>query len=1447
MTSVEETGQPEVTGYQGPEEDYIVRNVTKKSSSQYVSMDSLPYGHTGKRRRFKKRQHKKEGQLLSHDAQMHKLHHTLPDKIIGEANECDISVNEMTCVALIDTGSMVSTMSHSFWKDNLQDHPLQPLDDLLTLSSASGDAIPYLGYFEASLQVPGAGAGVYPLLVVKDTAYNVRVPLLVGTNVLGRLKEELVAAHGVRFLQKSHLPSAVVCGMQALQRTEKHLETSKGVFSQVQLLDDVDLRPGEVRQIAGKVSINVPIAQQSATVHASEAFMDGAVTVTPTLLCVDSESSIVHFEVCNHGTQTVPLHRKTVVGDLMQVQIMDVAAVENVVSEDKSIMEYFKTDHLNDAVRQRLNEFLLESESDFTKHDLDLGKTSVRRHALEMVNPVPWKDKTWRIPPSLYDEVKQHLRQMIDLEVIRPSKSPYSSNVVLVRKANGELRFCIDLRKINENSVRDAFYLPRVDETLDALAGASIFSSLDLKSGYWQVEMEESCKKYTAFSAGPLGFYECNRMPFGLKNAPATFQRLMQEVLGDLHLKGVVVYLDDIIIFSRTVDDHFRQLKDVFRRLREAGLKLNPKKCHFFQSKIKCLGHVVSAEGIACDEDKLSAVRDWPVPQNVKELQKFLGFTGYYRRFIKDYASVARPITNLLRGSNPRDSKAKKKKDTPAAPWIWGEEQQAAFRELIDRVTSPPVLCYPDYKKTFQLRTDASKLGLGAVLCQRQTNGEYRVVAFGSRSMKRAEENYSAHKMEFLALYWSITKQFHHYLYGAEHFEVMTDHNPLAYLHSSAKLDAVGHRWMADLGAYNFSIKYKTGATNIDADALSRKPSRNIDAHNYSQEEVKTIMSPSTYAVDCMAIQMDQGLQLVQAASQLSASVDWKQAQSQDPVLRVVLDYVLGGESPSRRQRAGLPSGVLRLLKDWSKLTIKEGILFRRRQGDDGSERMQLILPEAHRGLVCKMLHDDMGHLGQDRTTALCADRFFWPGYTKDIAKWISECQRCVCAKAPVAPHCAPLESIITSQPLELVTLDFLGLEECKGKVENVLVITDHFTKYAVAVPTKNQTAQTTARIFFDSFVVHYGLPARIHSDQGRNFESRLLRELCLICGIKKSRTTSYHPQGNGCTERFNRTLISMLRTLETDQKKNWKLYVPQLVHAYNCTQHHTTGKAPYLLMFGRQPRLAVDALLDLHSLGETVGSADHSVYVNDLQDRLKDMYSLVNEAMKKCAAKSKDRYDLKVRGTVPQVGDQVLVKVVGLVGKHKLANKWETDPYTVISIPIKDMPVYVVQRSTGIGPKRTLHRNMLLPLALPLVDHGNVLESAPAASRGNRDLPQLRRPHAVSKGPRIADSSSDDSNEDYHDEDDLSVLPDPAGHADIGSSVDGSDGQAEEEVPSDDQIDENEDRAGQATEGGDVIDDVGVGPRRGHRDRRRPDRYGDGVAAQVHCSCCLATRGLVS
>ena len=376
----------------------------------------------------------------------------------------------------------------------------------------------------------------------------------------------------------------------------------------------------------------------------------------------------------------------------------------------------------------------------------------------------------------MYDEVKAHIQEMLDLGAIRPFNSPWASAIVLVRKKDGRLRFCIDLRRLNNRTVKDAYSLPKIETILDSLIGAQIFSTLDLKAGYWQVEMAEECKAYTAFTCGPLGFYECDTMPFGATNAPTTFQRLMHDCLGDLNMNWCIVYLDDIIIFSDTKEEHLKRLEAVFQKLFAAGVKLKPSKCFFFREEIEYLGHVVSGKGIATNPKKVEAVAKWPTPKTVYDVRSFLGFVGYYRRFIKDFSKIAKPIREVITGLENQSKRSAKKTFVE-----WTEAADSAFEHLKKLCTSTPILAYPDYKLPFVLHTDSSSEGLGAVLYQKQ-NGKLRVIAYASRSVSKSESHYPAHKLEFLALKWAVCEKFHEYLYGSNMFEVYTDNNPLTYV-----------------------------------------------------------------------------------------------------------------------------------------------------------------------------------------------------------------------------------------------------------------------------------------------------------------------------------------------------------------------------------------------------------------------------------------------------------------------------------------------------------------------------------------------------------------------------------------------------------------------------------------------------------------------------------------
>ena len=498
-------------------------------------------------------------------------------------------------------------------------------------------------------------------------------------------------------------------------------------------------------------------------------------------------------------------------------------------------------------------------------------------------------------------------------------------------------------------------------------------------------------------------------------------------------------------------------------------------------------------------------------PSKIKDVRKFLGFTGYYRRSVKGYVSIAKPLTDLLIGhpTNKQKSRRKKQQDK-RVPFKWGVDQQNSFDALITHLTNPPVLAFADYAQPFILHTDASSSGLGAVLYQMQ-DGTKRVIAYESRSLRQGEKNYPAHKLKFLALKWAVVEKFHDYLYGSK-FEAITDTNPLTYIFTTAKLDATGQRWVAALSTYNFSIKYRKGISNADADGLSRMNQDKQEKVTFP-EVLRAISQSVTVSVEqCPFIECSALTDVVSDRSEVVreqlldthalSTKDWRKAQRDDPTLKCITDQLESGSRVSVPQTQTNPTIDSRYFKNWERLYLSLGVLYRKATLN-GQEFQQLVIPLGFRDVVFGALHDDLGHQVRDRTTSLIKQRFFWPGMDSYIRERVRQCERCIKHKTPQNAS-AELVSIVSSAPLEIICLDYLSLERSKGGFKNILVVTDHFSRYAQAFPTKNQTARTTARVLFDNFIVHYGFPARIHSDQGQNFESNLIKELCSIAGTEK-------------------------------------------------------------------------------------------------------------------------------------------------------------------------------------------------------------------------------------------------------------------------------------------------------------------------------------------------------
>ena len=448
---------------------------------------------------------------------------------------------------------------------------------------------------------------------------------------------------------------------------------------------------------------------------------------------------------------------------------------------------------LNTEEAHSLAEFLVRNADVFAESASDLGRTSLVQHVIDTGEALPIKQPPRRVPVHRKHLVQEEVGKMLSRGVIEPSDGPWSSPIVLVTKKDGTTRFCVDYRRLNEVTRKDAYPLPRIEDNLDALQGAKYFSTLDLISGYWQVEVTPEDRDKTAFTVGGGGLYRFITMPFGLCNAPGTFQRLMERVLQGLQWETAVLYIDDVVVYARTVDQHLSRLEEVLRRLRKAGLKLKPSKCKLLSRRVEFLGHIVSEQGVEVDPAKVAKIRDWPMPQNLRAVRSFVGLCAYYRRFVPEFSTICKPLFLLTQKGQP---------------FVWGDAQQVAMDHMKQLLMSAPILGYPQPTGMYVLDTDASNVGIGAVLSQVQ-DGEEKVICYASKVLNKAQRNYCVTRRELLAIV-EFVKQFHHYLYGAK-FLVRTDHAALYWLLRKKDPEGQMARWIALMQAYDMVVQHRPG------------------------------------------------------------------------------------------------------------------------------------------------------------------------------------------------------------------------------------------------------------------------------------------------------------------------------------------------------------------------------------------------------------------------------------------------------------------------------------------------------------------------------------------------------------------------------------------------------------------------------------------------------------
>ena len=1262
-------------------------------------------------------------------------------KLIGNKPIFDCSMNGVNTEALLDTGSMVSVSNSKWVQENFPDSEIRPISDFL-----ESDDEKVKVKFTAANNSEVFMVGVVVLnFSIGDHSFP--VPFLVTDSVL---TQPIIGYNVIEYFIKTSKPEDVI---SLLVNSSHGVDAGKikgmvNVVNQTVVDDDFlgDLRAVKPCVIPPKSSVRIRCRVKGDVKGLDLNFLcseplvadwDDDLIVSESLgELVRGRTPHVNIEIRNTSSTEKFIRKNMIVGEItaiksvlpfklfnespVEVDVASVKASENVESEPKW-QPKANLAHLPDDQRKEIEELLYEECEVFAKSDTDIGDIRDFQMDIHLTDEIPVNQAYRHLPRKLYDDVKNYLNDLIVNGWIQESSSPYASPIVCVRKKDNTLRLCVDYRKLNLKTVPDRQPIPRVQDLLDGLHGQKFFSTLDMAKAYHQGYIRDICRKYTAFST-PWALFEWLRIPFGLKNAPAAFQKYINTALSGLLDKVCLAYLDDILIYGKTFKEAKMNLRTVLKRLKEKGVKLRVDKCEFIKPEVRYLGRLVSAEGYRADPEDVKALQKFrEPPKTVGDVRSLLGFLGYYRSYVRDFAKKLKPVYDLLK-FDEKASPAKSGKSVQnkgydkKKPIVWNSDLQARVDDVIDTLQSPEVMAFPDFDSPFIVNTDASGVGLGAVLYQKQGEEKLnRVISYASRTLTNAERNYHLHsgKLEFLALKWAVTEKFADYLGHGAQSVIYTDNNPLTYVMTSAKLNATGMRWVADLAGYDFELKYRPGKSNNDADGLSRNPIPN-DLDTLERECTATcdkniLSSVLTGPKDatCYAVSAEL-LHLPPIDGYTPLSIDELQnTQLADPVVGPVYQSVQLGVRPSRQEWKELSNRCKVLFRQWNKLSVVNGVLVRKTQKDT-----QIILPESLHQLVYVELHQKMGHLGLERVMDLARRRFFWPHMAADTDNYIKNKCPCVVSKKPNIAERAPLVPIHATKPFEMISIDYLKVDRGKRGFEFILVVVDHFTRFAQAYATRKNSSRAAADKIFNHFILQYGFPTRIHHDLGREFNSNLLKDLHKLTGVKMSNTTPYHPEGDGQCERANRTIINMLKSIPEKEKSSWMDHLPKLMFAYNATVNKTTQFSPFFLLMGREPRLPIDDVFpDVSTAPVGTTQSENGIqdpernrdkigqFVKQWNRRMTQAYDLANKNIGKSADYNKTKYDQKATASELSCGDRVLVRNVrpkGTTRSGKLASYWNPIVYVVVE-KLKGIPVYVVKEWNSRNKKtRTLHRNLL-------------------------------------------------------------------------------------------------------------------------------------------------------
>lgn len=955
-------------------------------------------------------------------------------------------------------------------------------------------------------------------------------------------------------------------------------------------------------------------------------------------------------------------------------------------------------------VRKELSELCNDFVDIFALPNDKMTVNNFYEQKLRLKNDQPVYCKNYRLAPAQKKEINEQVDKLLKNNLIEPSVSSFNSPLILVPKKsqNGQRkwRMCVDYRLLNKNLVADKFPLPRIDDILDNLGKAKHFSVLDLFSGFHQIPLSKESREMTAFST-ENGSFQWKVLPFGLNVAPNSFSRMMQLAFSGLPPQAMFIYMDDIIVIGTSIKDHLENLKLVFEICRKYNLKINPEKCEFFRPEVHFLGHVCSENGIKPDSKKLEAIDKYPKPVDKESTRRFTAFANYYRRFIKNFAEIARPL-HLIQKKN--------------TPFVWDNECDESFEKLKILLKTPPVLAYPDWTKEFIVTVDSSIFACGGVLSQ-IIDGHDKPISYISKTYKKGELNKAIIEKELLAIHFAITT-LRPYLYGTK-FTVRSDHRPLVYLYNMKDPSSKLTRIRLDLEEYNFEIIHIKGKDNVVADALSRISIDDLKAvfdddkqilavtraqtrkahinNDKNEENPEQFKMPKVY--EELGRQFDKNMPrikctmenkrlILRAYQNHKPLIQFDVAENKTISLERILTKLENDASKNEIRKIQLPKDD-KLLQLYSENEI-------RALGEKYLKNLQLVLINTAektndkniQNELIKRYHDDPlfgGHMGQKKIYEKLRSRFYWKNMQKDIAKFVKECTKCHVNK-PKNSIKMPMMLTKTPQcPFDTIIIDTIGrLPKSQNGNEYAVTLVCDLTKYLVTSAIPDKSANTIAKAIMNDFILIYGLPKEIRSDCGTEYKNQIIDALCKMLRVDHKFTTPYRHESVGSIERNHRFFNEYIRSY-IDNINEWEEYLKYFTFCYNISTHTSFDNkySPYELIFSKKANLP-------HHLTNNIVEPIYNIenFANEAKYRLQNAHKIASKLLDKSKLRNKLQYDRTSNCVDISLDDKVFVKTQPY-DKYKAIYQ---GPFVVKAINTPNVDIY--EESTG--KLKTVHMNRL-------------------------------------------------------------------------------------------------------------------------------------------------------